>query len=83
MTFTEIAAELTRGTGREVRYHAETVDEARASRQQYGAPDWEVAGWISSYTSVAAGEMERVSDDVRLLTGHPAQSLSEYLAQQP
>ena len=80
LSFTEIAAIVGEASGREVRYVDETLDEARASRAGYGAPDWEVAGWISTYTAVAAGEHAEVTGDVEALTGHPATSLREVLA---
>ena len=80
MTFTEIAAELSSLTGRPVRFENETLDEARASRAGFGAPDWEVEGWVSSYAAVAAGDLDVVSDDVPRLTGHPARSLADVLA---
>lgn len=77
LTFREIAAILGEETGREVTYVDETLDEARESRAPYGAPDWEVAGWISTYTAVAVGEHEQVTRDVETLTGHPATSLRD------
>lgn len=80
MTFTEIAAELTRLTGRPVRFENETLDEARASRAGFGVEAWEVEGWVSSYAAVGAGELDVVSDDVPRLTGHPARSLADVLA---
>ncbi len=52
-----------------VRYVPETVEEAYASRAHYGAPAFEVAGWVSSYEAIAAGELAAVSDDVQRLTG--------------
>lgn len=59
-----------------VRYEPETVEEAYASRAHYGAPAFEVAGWVSSYEAIAAGELAAVSDDVQRLTGRPATPLS-------
>ena len=70
---------LTRVTGRPVRFHHETVPEAYASRASYGAPDWQVDAWVSTYTAVAAGEPAAVSPDVAALTGHPATGLAELL----
>ncbi|WP_341359609.1 SDR family oxidoreductase [Georgenia sp. M64] len=78
LTLGEVAAELT-APGRPVRYHDETLEEAYASRAHLGAPRWEVDAWVSTYTAIAAGEMERVSDDVARLTGRPATSLRELL----
>ncbi len=49
--------------------------EAYASRAAYGAPDWMVEAWVSTYTAIAAGEMVAVTDDVLRITGHPATSL--------
>jgi uncharacterized protein YbjT (DUF2867 family) len=80
LTLTEAAAILSAHLGREVRFVDETVEEAYASRAHYGAPGWEVDGWVSTYTAIAAGEMAGVSDVVPRLTGHPATSLAELLA---
>ena len=35
---------------------------------------------MSTYTAIAAGELDVVSDDVARLTGHPATSLADLLA---
>jgi NAD(P)H dehydrogenase (quinone) len=83
MTLHEVADELTRVTGREVRYRDETVEEAYASRARFGAPDWEVEGWVTTYVAMARGEMEVVTDHVERLAGHPPMSLGEYLAANP
>jgi uncharacterized protein YbjT (DUF2867 family) len=83
MTLPEVADELTRVTGREVRYHDETVEEAYASRARFGAPDWEVEGWVTTYLAIARGEMDVVTDHVQRLAGHPPMSLAEYLAANP
>lgn len=83
ISFADAAAELSRVSGRSVRYVDETIEEAWASRRPTGAPDWEIEGWITSYVAVAAGEMDVVSDTVERLTGHPPQSLPEYLAAHP
>ncbi|MBT0769555.1 SDR family oxidoreductase [Kineosporia sp. J2-2] len=79
LTLDQVAATLTAVTGREVTYHRETMAEARASRAGYGAPDWEVEAWISTYTAIAAGELAQVSSAVADLTGHPATSLEQLL----
>lgn len=68
----EIAGLLSGLTGREIRYEAETLEEAYASRAHYGAPDWEVEGWVTSYAAIAAGELAVCSDDVRAVTGRAA-----------
>ena len=82
LSLEEAAAVLTRGTGRRYRYHDETVAEAYESRRSYGAPDWEVDAWVSTYTAIAAGEMATVSTAVEHIVGHPAQSFEEFLLRQ-
>lgn len=77
LSFTDIAAILGEASGREVTYVDETLEQARASRASYGAPDWEVDGWISTYTAIAAGEHEQVTHDVEMLIGRPPTSLTE------
>ena len=80
LTLDDVAAVLTAAQGRGVGYHPETVPEAYASRAVYGAPDWQVDAWVSTYTAIAAGELAGVTDDVARLTGHPATSLADLLS---
>ena len=79
LTLDEVAEVLSAAQGRPVRYHPETVDEAYASRAGYGAPQWQLDAWVSTYTAIAAGEVAAVTDDVPRLTGRPATSLDELL----
>jgi NAD(P)H dehydrogenase (quinone) len=79
LTLDQVAAIITKTTGRQVTYHPETVEEAYASRAAYGAPGWQVDGWVSTYTAIAAGELAGVSTAVETLTGHPATSLADLL----
>ena len=83
ITLQQAAEELSRVTGRSIVYHAETLEEAYASRASYGAPEWEVEGWVTSYAAIATGEMNVVSDTVSRLAGHEPQTLSDYLRQYP
>jgi len=82
-TLDEAAEELSRAAGRPVHYHAETIEEAYASRAGYGAPEFEVAGWVSTYTAIGTGELDVVSDAVATVAGHPPQSLAEFLDANP
>jgi len=79
LTLYEVATLLTTGLRRSVSYVDETVPEAYASRAHYGAPDWQVDAWVSTYTAIRAGELEPVSGDVEALTGRPATSLAQLL----
>ncbi|MFF4414768.1 SDR family oxidoreductase [Streptosporangium sp. NPDC001559] len=83
ITLEEAAAIITEVTGRPVTYHRETVEEAYRSREHYGAPDWEVDAWVSTYTAIAKGELAGVGDAVPRLTGRPATSLATALATAP
>ncbi len=80
LTLTEVAEILSATGEREVTFHDETIPEAYASRQQWNAPDWQLDAWVSTYTSIASGELERVSDDVETITGRRPLSLAALLA---
>lgn len=79
----ETADILSRVTGRDTTYVPETEEEAWESRRPTGAPDWEIAGWVSSYLAIANGELSTVSDTVERLTGRPARDLESFLAANP
>ncbi len=50
---------MSRVTDRTVRFVNETMEEAYESRAVYGAPDWQVDAWVSTYTGIAAGEVRK------------------------
>jgi uncharacterized protein YbjT (DUF2867 family) len=83
LTLAEVAEELSRVAGRPITYQEETIEEAYASRASYGAPDWEVDGWVSTYTAIANGDLERVSGDLEALAGHPPIRLAQFLRDNP
>jgi hypothetical protein len=60
-------------------FRNETLEEAYQSRSSFGAPDWEVEGWVTSYAAIATGEWSKVSDDIRRLSGHEPVSFGEFL----
>jgi len=72
LTLDDAAQRLTAVTGRAYSFHNETLDEARASRAHFGAPDWLVDAWISTYTAIRDGELAAVSDDIPRLLGRAA-----------
>jgi NAD(P)H dehydrogenase (quinone) len=82
-TLQQAAEELSRASGRTVTYHAESIEEAYASRAGYGAPHWEVTGWVTTYVAIAVGDLEAVSGDVASLAGHPPMDLAEFLRRNP
>ncbi|MGW3037420.1 SDR family oxidoreductase [Streptomyces sp. NPDC001178] len=77
LTLDAAAAILSEVQGRTVTYRPETVEEAYASRASYGAPQWQLDAWVSTYTAIAAGQLDGVSDAVPRLTGHPATPLAD------
>jgi len=77
---TDVARIITEVTGRPVQYRPQTRAQAYESRAAYGAADWQVEAWVSTYTAIAAGELSAVSGDVELVTGHPATGLAALLA---
>ena len=79
LTLAEAAQVVTEVTGTPTTYVDETLPEAYASRASYGAPDWQVDAWVSTYTAIARGEVAQVSDAVERLTGRPATSLRDLL----
>ncbi|MBO3747740.1 SDR family oxidoreductase [Streptosporangiaceae bacterium NEAU-GS5] len=83
LSMAEIAVTITEVTGREVAYHAETLEEAYLSRAEYNAPGWQVDAWVSTYTAIAAGEQDGVSTAIPDITGHPATPLADLLRRQP
>ncbi len=81
LTFAEIATRAGAALDRPLRYAPETVEEAYASRRAGwpGTPDWQLDAWVSTYTAVADGSMQAVSDDVRRVTGRAPRTLEEAL----
>jgi uncharacterized protein YbjT (DUF2867 family) len=80
LTLDEVATLISAGQRRSVSYVDETVAQAYESRARYGAPDWQVDAWVSTYTAIRAGELEPVSADVETLTGQPATGFAQFLA---
>lgn len=83
LSLAEAAAVLSEVQGRTVTYHQETVEEAYASRASYGAPQWQLDAWVSTYTAIAEGQLDGVSDAVPRLTGRPATSVADVVRGMP
>lgn len=79
LTLTEVASTIAEVTGRAATFHDETVEEAYESRRKWGAPGWQSDAWVSTYTAIAKGELETVTDDVERLTGRRPLGLAELL----
>jgi NAD(P)H dehydrogenase (quinone) len=63
-----------------VEYVDESIEEAYASRAAYGAPDWQVEAWVTTYEAIARGELDVLSDTVERLAGHPPRTLEDFVA---
>jgi NAD(P)H dehydrogenase (quinone) len=83
LTVGEMAATMRELSGKPVAFEDETLEAARASRAAYGAPEWQMDAWISTYTAIAAGELATVTDTVARLAGHEPQSLADYVRAHP
>lgn len=75
----EAATIITAETSRDITYRAESVEEAYASRQHFGAPGWQLDAWVSTYTAITEGGLARSTTTVRDLTGRPARDLASVL----
>jgi len=82
LTLDEVAERAGVVIGRTLRYAPETVDEAYASRAHYGAEQWQLDAWVSTYTAIAGGKTERVTDHVERVSGHRARTIEEALSPQ-
>ena len=83
ITVAETAAILADVTGRPIEYRKETIEEARASRRPFSEHDWEIEGWVTSYTAVANGDLDIVSGDIEELVGRPSESVRSWLERNP
>jgi len=73
---------LSHATGREIAYHDETVDEARASRAGAGE-DWQIEAWVGTYLAIATGEVGVTSHTIEALTGRRPMAFDEFLRATP
>jgi len=83
LSFSDVAATISRIRGRDVTFYDESIEQAYASRAPYGAPDWQVDAWVSTYTAVASNVMAPVSDAVETITGEAPESLATFLQRTP
>jgi uncharacterized protein YbjT (DUF2867 family) len=79
LTLDEVTGRAGAVIGKPLRYERETLAEAYGSRRQYSEEQWQLDAWVSTYTAIADGEVERVTDDVQRVAGHPARTIEEAL----
>jgi uncharacterized protein YbjT (DUF2867 family) len=83
ITLADAAATMAAASGKPIVFRDQTVEEAYASRAVYGAPDWQVEAWVTTYTAIKDGDVAEVTDTVPRITGRPATSLADFLAAHP
>lgn len=80
ITMAEAAARAGTAIGRPLSYQEESLDEAYASRRVWSTERWQLDAWVSTYTAIRDGEVDAVSGDVEKLTGHPARTIEQAIA---
>lgn len=81
LSLADVAARAGAALGRDLRFVDETEEEAYAWRlAEYGAQQWQLDAWVSTYTAIRDGSVAKVTDDVRRVTGHDARTLEQVLA---
>lgn len=78
-----VANRLRALTGRHFEYQQETEADAYASRAHFGAPDWQVEAWVSTYLAIADGELDVATSTVEQLTGKPAEGFESFVMAHP
>lgn len=80
LSYEEIAAELGKAIGREVRLEVISDDQYRRECRAKGMDEARIEGSLSSYVAVEQGYFADVSGDVPMLIGKPARTLAEVLS---
>jgi uncharacterized protein YbjT (DUF2867 family) len=75
----EAAERMTAALGRPYAYEEQTLEEAYATRRVLTEEQWQLDAWVSTYTAIRDGAVERISDDGPRLLGRPARTLEEAL----
>ncbi len=78
-----VANRLTALTGKLFEYQQESEADAYASRAHFGAPDWQVEAWVTTYIAIAEGEFDVLTDSVETLTGRPAETFEHFVTAHP
>ncbi len=79
LTMAEATATIAEVTGRPARFENETLEQAYRSRARWNPEPWQADAWVSTYTSIASGDLAEVTGDVERLTGRPPLSLRQVL----
>lgn len=72
----EVAAAVAQATGKEIRYQPVSESAYAQALESYGLPAWFARALANMYTAVAAGKLDRTSNDFAALVGHPPRPLA-------
>lgn len=78
-TYHDVAAAVSRVTGKPVRYQAVSEDAYVEALANYGVPPWLACALATLYAAVAAGHFDRIGDDYARLVGHAPRTLDQQI----
>lgn len=81
LTYPQLAAEVGKAIGTEVQYVNQTVDEYRATLEQFGLPGEMAAGFAGMEPAIEGGALYSESTDLQDLIGRPSTSAADALRQ--
>ncbi|THG33168.1 SDR family oxidoreductase [Naasia lichenicola] len=79
ISFPEAVQRMTLALGRPFSFVDETIEEAYASRRVFTDEQFLLDAWVSTYTAIAQGTVERITDDVQRLSGHAPRRLEDVI----
>jgi uncharacterized protein YbjT (DUF2867 family) len=78
MSFHEVAQRLGNEVGRDVRYHAQSSEEFRATLERFITSRWQLDAVCELFAEIAAGSLACRTDTVQKLLGRPAAALESF-----
>ena len=70
-------------TRRQITFQNESLEEAWESRRPSGAREYEIEGWITTYTAIAAGDLAEATDTVERFLDREPRRLGDWLRDNP
>ncbi len=80
LSFTDVAEEISKVTGRVVQYVPVSAAEFAAGAAEQGVPEEEIEGLTDLFTRILDGRNASLTGDVEKVLGRPARDFSEYAA---
>jgi uncharacterized protein YbjT (DUF2867 family) len=78
LTFDQVASNLSRQSGKQIRHVRVSVDDVRTALQSAGVAAWFADDMARLHGMLAAGYEDLVTDDVRAVTGSPPRTLAQF-----